>query len=881
MKRITVSLVCAFVAVSALNSLAVDGVAVGVHSTYTHAYGWHFGNIKRFIITNNVPDGGTVIYSASNGQRARCVSISPRGSRVAFIREDGKVCIKSIEPGGTVAVLASIPKDSWIDWPTENYVYYVNQWQGNELWRVNTSGTPSPSRVATGLQSAMQFSVDSSCTRGTAVTCCYSARSWTLSGSSITLATNNGGCGAGISPSGRYFTNNQGDHASVSIRNFDGSQLHFFRSSNCSNAGSNWNRNRWSANSDDWVSFTQGTPYQLDDGHHQVLYKKDGSQCIQVQPYQGGVYYEGDDFWVGRLGPVPPAINLSTSSLAFNADIGGGNPSNQVVSVSNGGDGTLPTLSVSEDAGWLNVSVSGSGNTQTLTNSVTIAGLAGNVYNATVTVSGSNVSSAQYTVRLTVVAPPVLSSIAVTPATAYVQPGNTQQFSASGRDQYNNAFSLGAVTWSVSGGGTISAAGLFTAGTAEGGPYVVTATSGTVSGTAQVSVAMAPPVHLKVNCGGSATDDWGSTAAYVSGGADFTFGGTHDIAGVTDPAPNTVYQTVRHQDHTYSFPASAVPNGSYTVRLHFTDSYDGDRRMDYTIEGVKVLDDFNITDAAGGTNKAIVREFEVSVADGNGMQIVCSKDQGNDVFEAAIEIIGGSSTTPQRPPVKVVAPNGSETYHIGDTLTVVWEWDTALTGGIAVFLSVDDGETFTIITPASVPSNDAGSVRGSFSWVIPPTLGGMSSVSGNCIVRVNEYTLMDLKDYSDAAFSIAASGVTGVSWNARRDDLFALNRTAGTLSLAVRAAGSHEVTVCRLDGTVLAHHRGTAPATHAVDGGYVPGAGGGWRQGDRAVVHGRVETLGAAARPPTTPRKGRRRVQGPLSKRQGTLLSLRKHGGSK
>ena len=45
-----------------------------------------------------------------------------------------------------------------------------------------------------------------------------------------------------------------------------------------------------------------------------------------------------------------------------------------------------------------------------------------------------------------------------------------------------------AIGWSVSGGGSINSSGLFTAGTAVGGPFTVTATNLNVKGTALVVV---------------------------------------------------------------------------------------------------------------------------------------------------------------------------------------------------------------------------------------------------------------------------------------------------------------------------------------------------------------------------------------------------------
>jgi hypothetical protein len=85
-------------------------------------------------------------------------------------------------------------------------------------------------------------------------------------------------------------------------------------------------------------------------------------------------------------------------------------------------------------------------------------------------------------------APPVLTSIQVTPASASVPNGGTQQFSATGYDQNNNPMNpQPAFSWSVSGGGSINSSGLFTA-TTVGTNFTVTAASGGINGTASVSV---------------------------------------------------------------------------------------------------------------------------------------------------------------------------------------------------------------------------------------------------------------------------------------------------------------------------------------------------------------------------------------------------------
>ncbi|TWH73748.1 F5/8 type C domain-containing protein [Modestobacter roseus] len=72
-----------------------------------------------------------------------------------------------------------------------------------------------------------------------------------------------------------------------------------------------------------------------------------------------------------------------------------------------------------------------------------------------------------------------------------VQPGSTVAFTATGIDQYGATIALDEVTWQVSGGGTISPAGVFTA-TTEADPVTVTATSGGVTQAYALRVAPAP-----------------------------------------------------------------------------------------------------------------------------------------------------------------------------------------------------------------------------------------------------------------------------------------------------------------------------------------------------------------------------------------------------
>ena len=85
---------------------------------------------------------------------------------------------------------------------------------------------------------------------------------------------------------------------------------------------------------------------------------------------------------------------------------------------------------------------------------------------------------------------PQLGSIVVTPATAPVEPGATQQFATSARDQFGAPLAGQTFAWAVTPAtlGTVSTGGVFTASASGSGSGTVTATAGTVSSSAVVTV---------------------------------------------------------------------------------------------------------------------------------------------------------------------------------------------------------------------------------------------------------------------------------------------------------------------------------------------------------------------------------------------------------
>lgn len=113
----------------------------------------------------------------------------------------------------------------------------------------------------------------------------------------------------------------------------------------------------------------------------------------------------------------------------------------------------------------------------------------GTYTNTVMATSGSMTSTATV-----VVTAGQLASIVISPNPQVMMVRGTQQFTAVGRDAAGNSVAL-TPTWSVAaGGGAISTAGLFTAGSTPGTyTNTITATSGTISAAATVTVTALPP----------------------------------------------------------------------------------------------------------------------------------------------------------------------------------------------------------------------------------------------------------------------------------------------------------------------------------------------------------------------------------------------------
>ena len=221
--------------------------------------------------------------------------------------------------------------------------------------------------------------------------------------------------------------------------------------------------------------------------------------------------------------------------------------------------------------------------------------------------------------------------------------------------------------------------------------YVVSAVFATGE-SANSAEAPVIPGGLAVNCGGSAAG-WFGADAYFSGGSTSSTTSTIDMSGVTNPAPQAVYQYNRYGNCTYTI-TNLTPSSTYWVRLHFAESYwtaAGQRVFNVSINGASALSSFDIFAAAGAQNKAVIREA-YGTATSTGQMAIQFTTVINNAQINGIEVL--------QP--KPLVPVGLSAAANNTQVTLTWQ-PCAGAASYNIYRSTISGGPYTLIsTPGSV-----------------------------------------------------------------------------------------------------------------------------------------------------------------------------------
>lgn len=169
-----------------------------------------------------------------------------------------------------------------------------------------------------------------------------------------------------------------------------------------------------------------------------------------------------------------------------------------------------------------------------------------------------------------------------------------------------------------------------------------------------------------INAGGDAADNFVADTAFDQGNQYTDTSAPIDTSGVTDPAPQAVYQTCRwNSAFTYTIP-DLTAGTTYTVRLHWAElawKAKGQRLFNVAINGVEVLSSFDVF-ATAGYKKALVKEFKVTAPHDGQIVIAFSQAGADNPFISGIQVLTSQSATP-------TTPAGSPTTSVGSPTATI------------------------------------------------------------------------------------------------------------------------------------------------------------------------------------------------------------------
>jgi hypothetical protein len=291
-------------------------------------------------------------------------------------------------------------------------------------------------------------------------------------------------------------------------------------------------------------------------------------------------------------------------------------------------------------------------------------------YNFLVAITDSGGLSVTSPVTVTVQQTP--TGVVVTPSSATVAPGAQQQFSATATDQFGNAISSPTFNWQITGAGnSIDGTGLATLGSTTG-TYTVTATLGSASNNASVTVATAPIVSaFQVNDGNvqrSMVDSLTVTfnePVTLSAGA-ITLNLLSQTGGASTPITNFNLNSpdggttwvLTFTDPSYI--GGSLPDGAYEVSVAASGVTDGNSlnmAADQNFTFLRLYGDFQGNGTVNGSDFTTIATLLGKPTPSSDWYVDFDADGviGGSDFTAFVTRLGHSITIPSLPSVVLLA----------------------------------------------------------------------------------------------------------------------------------------------------------------------------------------------------------------------------------
>jgi hypothetical protein len=326
--------------------------------------------------------------------------------------------------------------------------------------------------------------------------------------------------------------------------------------------------------------------------------------------------------------------------------------------------------------------------------------------------------------------------------------------------------------------------------------YVVSAVLSTGE-TANSAEAPIIPGGAAVDCGSTNAVGWFGADACYSGGSASSTTSTIDMSGLTNPAPQAVYQYNRWGTMTYTI-TNLTPSATYWVRLHFAEAYWGStsqRVFNVSINGVSALASFDIVAASGAKNKAVIREFYRSANSSGQMVIQFTAITDNPQINA-IEVLQPSPLIPSglwaagdagQAWLSWPASAGATTYNVYRSTT---------SGGPYSRVSTPGTVTNTAFTDLAVPG-------GTTYYYIVTALNGFgesgrspeASALVACLPPAAPTAANNGPIFAGMTLNLTASTVPGATYSWTGPNSFSSNnQNPSIVNATTAAAGSYSVT---------------------------------------------------------------------------------------